>query len=288
MKIILFGANGLIGTNLFKCLTKKSDYFIYLPIRSKDKLNRYYKNLKNKKILEFARFDELENLKSMITQINPDLIINCAGITKHNPNINNISEVLFLNSIFPKRLAQICTLLGIRLIHLSTDCIFSGNTGMYKENSIPDAKDIYGMTKSLGEIDKEPHLTIRTSTIGHEVGTSKGLLNWFLTQKKCYGYTNAIFSGPTTLELSKIIREIIIPRQDLKGIMNISSKPIDKFSLLKIIKKIYGLQTLIEPNDQFKINRSLDSSRFQELTNYTLKSWESMIGEMYSERNSFI
>ena len=137
-------------------------------------------------------------------------------ITKHNKNIDNIEETIFINSVFPNVLANICNRKNTRLLQISSDCVFSGNKGMYLENSYRDAEDIYGMTKILGEINDFNNLTIRTSTIGHEFYSSNGLLNWFLKQKECSGFSRAIFSGPTTLELAKIIHKIIIPNKKIE------------------------------------------------------------------------
>ena len=286
MKILLIGANGLIGYNIFKYLIKSKRFQIFLLVRSKKDINKYYASLEFDRFIEFKDFKNTSFLKSSLSQLKPSLVLNCAGITKHNPNIKNIEEVLYINSIFPKILSEICSMLEIRLIHLSSDCIFSGKLGMYADKSFPDAYDLYGMSKALGEIDKENQLTIRTSTIGHEVQTSYGLLNWFLKQSECKGYKNVVFSGPTTLELSKILKNKIIPNPNLKGVLNISSDPIDKYSLLKLIKEIYSLDIIINPCSEIKINRSLNSGKFRALANYSVKSWKDMIREMYLDSSS--
>tara|TARA_A100001035_G_scaffold279980_1_gene283360 strand:- start:31914 stop:32765 length:852 start_codon:yes stop_codon:yes gene_type:complete len=280
MKILIIGSNGLIGSNITKCLLRKKEWLIYPLIRSKKRFGSF-DNTKNSHVLELNDFYEIEDFVSLIIKYDINLIINCAGITKHNPEIKDFNKALYLNSVFPKNLSEICKNMNIRFIHLSSDCVFSGKAKMYDEDSIKDAKDFYGITKSLGEINDSNNLTIRTSTIGHEINTSYGLLNWFLKQDECLGYKNAIFSGPTTLELSKIIRDLIIPNKKLTGILNISAEPIDKYSLLEIIKKTYFLKTTINPSYEVKINRSLNSNKFKKLTNYSIKSWEQMIYEMY-------
>ena len=170
----------------------------------------------------------------------------------------------------------------MRLIHLSTDCIFSGNKGFYSENDIPDPTDIYGRSKLIGELDYDNTLTIRKSVIGHELLTKKGLLEWFLDQKNpIQGYKNVIFSGITVLELARLIEQYIIPKNDLKGILNISGESISKFDLLKIIADIYKKKIDIIPNDLIKVNRSLNGSRFNKLTGYRVKSWPLLIKDMY-------
>jgi len=285
VRILIIGANGLIGSNITRCLLSKKSWQIYPLIRSKTKFN-YFENTNNSQVLEINDLNEIKYFTSLITKFNINVIINCAGITKHNPEIKDLDKTLYLNSIFPKKISDISKKMKIRFIHLSSDCVFSGQSKMYDEDSIKDAKDYYGFTKSLGEINDSKNLTIRTSTIGHEINTSYGLLNWFLKQEECLGYKNAIFSGPTTLELSKIIRDIIIPNNKLTGILNISAEPIDKYSLLEIIKKVYCLKTIIKPSYEIKINRSLNSNKFRTATNYCIKTWEDMINEMYVNKYS--
>ena len=136
-------------------------------------------------------------------------------------NSNQSEDFISINSLLPYRLQRICADLGSRLIHFSTDCIFSGNKGFYSENEIPDPPDIYGKSKLLGELDFENTLTIRKSVIGHELISRNGLLEWFLYQNKFIeGYKNVIFSGTTVLELAILIEKYIIPRNELKGIIN--------------------------------------------------------------------
>lgn len=287
MRILILGANGLIGSHIFYVLSKDKSIEVKCIVRSKIRAGQFIAKLGDKYFVELKKFNDITNLTDSLEEINPDLVINCAGITKHNKNIYNIEETIFINSVFPNLLANICNKKNKRLLQISSDCVFSGNKGMYLEDSYRDAEDIYGMTKILGEINDNNNLTIRTSTIGHEFSSSNGLLNWFLKQKECSGFSNAIFSGPTTLELAKIIHEQIIPNNKLNGILNVSAIPIDKFSLLKIIKKLYGLSVKIKPNPKIKVNRSLDPCKFLTSTNYSIKSWELMIQEMLSEKELF-
>ncbi len=288
MKILLIGANGLIGTNLFYTLSKDNDFDLYALVRSSTNFNNLFRTSDFKNLIELENYFDLQKLKSLIKNLKPNTIINCCGITKHNPNIKNKEEVIYINALFPHILARISSEQNAKLIHISSDCVFSGEKGFYDEKSNKDAIDFYGVTKSLGELNEKNHLTLRTSTIGHELNTSYGLLNWFLNQKKCLGYRNAIFSGPTTLELSKIIKNLVLSNNSLKGLLNISAEPIDKFSLLGIIKNVYSLDTIIEPCSNIIVNRSLNPNKFLTSTNYSIKSWEQMILEMYLEKNSFL
>ena len=287
MKILLIGANGLIGTNLIYILSKANDLNLYALVREKNKYNYFFDSLNFSNLIELNNYLDLPKLESLIKKLKPKIIINCCGITKHNPNINNREEVIYINALFPHILARMSNENNAKLIHISTDCVFSGSQGLYDEKSNKDARDFYGATKSLGELNDKTNLTLRTSTIGHEAFTSFGLLNWFLDQKKCLGYKNAIFSGPTTLELAKIIKNQILSDFSLNGLLNIAVEPIDKFTLLGIIKNVYSLNTIIEPCSKVKVNRSLNSKKFLISTNYSIKSWEQMILEMFQEKKFF-
>lgn len=287
MKILLIGANGLIGTNLIYILSRANYINLYALVRKKNKYNYFFETLSFKNLIELNNYFDLPKLQTLIKELKPKIIINCCGITKHNPNIQNKEEVIYINALFPHVLARISNKHNAKLIHISTDCVFSGSKGLYDENSDKDANDFYGKTKSLGELNDVNNLTLRTSTIGHEAFTSFGLLNWFLDQKKCVGYTKAIFSGPTTLELAKIIKNQVLPNPSLTGLLNIAAKPIDKFTLLGIIKKVYSLNTIIEPCSEVKVNRSLNSKKFLISTNYSIKSWDQMILEMFQEKKFF-
>ena len=194
---------------------------------------------------------------------------------------NNVPLSIELNSIFPHNLNLICKEIDCRLIQLSTDCVFSGIKGNYKETDLPDPNDIYGRSKLLGELDYKNCITIRTSFIGHELVNNWGLLSWFLSQKnKVKGFKNAIYSGLTTLEISKVIKNFVITNNSLNGLYHISSNPIDKFSLLRIINQTYGKNLNIEPDYLSKSDKSLNSLKFQNETGYKPIEWEDAIREL--------
>ena len=218
----------------------------------------------------------------------PEVIINAVGITKQK--IKNFSQIKIeeINSLFPHKLANLCVSLEIKLIHLSTDCVFSGDKGFYNSKDIPDAKDLYGISKYKGEINNSSVLTIRKSTIGFELDYKKGLLEWFIKQNGYVnGYTNAIYSGLTSLEFAKVLLYLLDKKINLNGIFHVSSDPIDKFTLLSMIKRKFKLDSIhIKPYKEFRCDRSLDGTTFLNKTNYKIPSWEIMIDEMISfQRN---
>ena len=283
MKILIIGSSGLLGNTITKYFLTKEKYQTFGLIRQSSNIRLFKEKFQNN-FFVINNFLNYEAVEKLINFINPNLVINCVGITNKfkDKNANLIEKYIKVNSLFPHKLYEICNRYNIRLIHLSTDCVFSGRKGFYSENDLPDPIDIYGKSKLLGELDYGDSLTIRKSVIGHESNTKRGLLEWFLNQKdEVQGYKNAIFSGLTTLELARLIEIYIIPKENLRGVMHISGQTISKYDLLKLISEIYSTQKGIILNESVKIDRSLNSSKFNQLTGYKPKSWPILIKSMY-------
>jgi len=280
-KVLILGATGLLGSTILKYFSTKSDFECFGTIRkSSDKKKlRHIKNIKLYKI----DFDKPRNLRKVFKMIKPNLIINCVGVVKQVLNNNANSEIIKINSFLPHYLSELANENNkIRFVHFSTDCVFSGLKGNYLEDDITDAKDIYGISKMLGEVNYPNSITLRTSIIGHELNTKYSLLNWFLFQKKSIkGYKNAIFSGLTAPEIARVLIKYVVPNRKLKGIYHLSGKPISKYDLLYIIKKIYKKEIKIMPDIKTKINRSLNSRLFKKVTGYKPPTWNKLIQEMH-------
>lgn len=285
IKILILGPTGLLGNTLLKYFSKKNNFKCYGAIRKKSDTIKL-KNIKNIKLYKI-NYKKRINIIKLFNQIKPNLIINCIGIIKQLTKKKKTSEIIRVNSFLPHYLAEIVNLQKkIRLIHFSTDCVFSGIKGNYKETDLPDASDIYGRSKLLGELSCSNTLTLRTSIIGHELQTKHSLLNWFLDQKKSVkGYKNAIFSGLTTLEIAKVLDKFIIPNKNLEGLYHLSGKKISKYDLLNLIKKVYKQNVKININRNVKINRSLNSNSLQQITGYKPSSWNKIIKEMFEFSN---
>ena len=280
-RILIIGSNGMLGHMLFNYFSTKDSFDTFGLSR---KLINGFINKKN--IMKEEDFTNPDIINSFIDKLRPNLVINCVGMIKQNPNISNVEESFYLNSFFPKLLSQICKVKKIRLITFSTDCVFSGKKGFYKEDDLVDVKDIYGQSKYLGEVnDSDNTVTLRTSIIGKELNTKRGLLEWLILQsklnKKVYGFKNVIFSGFPTIEVARIIHKYIIPNTELKGIYHLSSDPIDKYSLLNLIKRFYGLDINILEEYDNVIDRSLDSSKFRSETGFIPYNWEYLVQSMY-------
>ena len=227
-------------------------------------------------------------VETVVTGFHPDAVVNCIGIVKQIAAAHESIPSIEVNALFPHRLAAVCRAAAARLIHLSTDCVFSGDKGMYTETDFPDARDLYGRTKLLGEVSGEGCLTLRTSIIGRELRRKTGLLEWLLAQKgkSIRGFRNAIFSGFSTIELSRVIERILVAYPGAHGMYHVSSAPITKFDLLMLLKAELKLDVDITPDDTFHCDRSLDSRLFREQFGYTPPSWAAMAAEIASVGDS--
>jgi dTDP-4-dehydrorhamnose reductase len=278
--ILILGVSGMLGSTLYKYLSMNESYKVYGTVRSSSNLNFFSQKLQKNIFNEIDVLKEAD-LLNIFKLMRPDVVINCIGVVKQDKACANPLKVLPINSIFPHQLDLVCQISNARLIHFSTDCVFSGKTGMYLETDFADAEDLYGRSKYLGEVTSRGAVTLRTSIIGHELSGNKSLVNWFLSQSKfIYGYKKAIFSGVSTFELSRIIDSYILPNESLSGVYHVSAKPITKYDLLKLIAEIYGHNIEIRPNNSLIIDRSLDSSLFRSKAGYHPPSWSDMVANM--------
>jgi dTDP-4-dehydrorhamnose reductase len=222
-----------------------------------------------------------DDLHRAFEQARPDIVFNAVGLVKQLAAADDPLAAVPINTLLPHRLARLCVLVGARFVHVSTDCVFSGRSGGYTEEDVPDATDLYGASKRLGEVTETGAITLRTSIIGHELRGRHGLVEWFMhAPREVQGYTRAIFSGVTTVEFARVMRDVIIPRSDLSGLYHLSAEPISKFDLLEMLKDRYGLDKIIEPSERVILDRSLDSHKFRAATGYAPPSWGAMIDDM--------
>lgn len=246
------------------------------------------RNVKKKKsnIFYYDPEKNFNGIQTLIKKTRPHVVINTIGITKHNKDINNFKRTIYINSIFPHKLAQIITKKNLKLIHLSTDCVFNGEKGNYSEIDIPDSNDLYGISKSLGEIKYKNCLTIRTSFIGFENKNKNGFLEWILNNKNktISGFSKAFYNGLTTLEISKIILKIINLKMPIYGLIHLSSKKISKYNLILLIIKKFKLKIKVIKNKNFYCDRTLNSKLIKKKLKFSVPSWEKMIDEMSNNR----
>ena len=279
MRILILGGDGMLGHQLFKHLAKEHEVKVTLrqDLSVYDKFNLFHPEN------TFAGINvcSIDRLIEVLGEFQPQAVVNAVGIIKQRSSSRESIPSLEINSLFPHRLAILCNNIGARMIHLSTDCVFSGEKGNYREDDPSDAIDLYGKSKYLGEVNESHCATFRTSMIGRELSRKKSILEWFLAQKESIkGFKKAIFSGFTTQELSRIIEMILTQHPYASGIYHVSSEPISKFDLLALIKGGLNLPVEIIPDKSFVCDRSLDSSKFRQEFSYNPPTWGEMIKEL--------
>jgi dTDP-4-dehydrorhamnose reductase len=227
----------------------------------------------------------MDTIERAFDTVRPDVVVNAVGVVKQLAPDNDPSQAKAINSEFPHKAASLATQRGARFITVSTDCVFSGKKGNYKESDVPDATDTYGVSKRLGEPIGPNILTLRTSIIGHELQTQHGLVEWFLSHRggRVPGYVNAIFSGLTTNALARVIRQLIADHAGLDGLYHVSADPISKYGLLVALNDAFATATEIEASNEVEIDRSLDSSLFRSVTGWQPTEWDGMIKEMAAD-----
>lgn len=277
---MILGGDGMLGHTLFTYLAR----FHEVRVTLRRDLAEY---LHLKLFSEFTAYSGIDvrslgSLLEVLVDFRPEAVVNCVGIVKQRTMAQEIIPSLEINALFPHRLALICKAIGSRLVHLSTDCVFSGKKGNYHETDLSDAEDLYGKSKFLGELNDRHCFTMRTSLIGRELSRRLGLVEWLLAQEgtSIKGFKNAIFSGFTTLELSRIINTMLTKYPEASGVYHVSSDPISKFDLLMLIKEKMGLSVEIIPDETFRCDRSLDSTRFRREFNYHPPAWPEMVDDL--------
>jgi dTDP-4-dehydrorhamnose reductase len=284
MKVLVFGASGMIGSAMFRVISAKIGWQVWGTLRS-DEAKRFFSGDQQDKLVAGVDMEKHDALVRVFARVKPDVVVNCVGLTKHHKEAEDPQMALPLNALLPHRMADLCAVAGARLIHVSTDCVFAGTKGNYGEADVPDAGDVYGKSKHLGEVDYPHAITLRTSTIGHELQSAYGLLEWFLSQQEsCKGFNRAIFSGLPNTEFARVVRDVVIPRPDLHGLYHVGADPVGKFELLKLIARGYGKQIDIVRDDDFSIDRSLNSARFNKATGYKPEAWPELIQAMHASR----
>lgn len=269
-KILILGSTGMLGHVFYNTVKQQSHYEV---------VDLVFRNKLNEDSI-ICDVTDKDRVTEVIKDVQPDVIVNCIGVlikgSTHNP-----SNAIYINSFLPHHLLGIAEEIGAKLVHVSTDCVFSGDKGGYVESDFRDADDVYGRSKALGELFGNDSLTIRTSIIGPEIkAAGEGLLHWFLNQEGTInGYTEAYWGGVTTLELSKAILAAL--EQNLTGLINVTNgKAISKFDMLQLFKTEFNRDQLqVEPFEGKKVDKSLKSERSD--FNYQVPSYSEMFKEMH-------
>jgi dTDP-4-dehydrorhamnose reductase len=287
-RVLVLGAGGMLGHKLLQRLPRTfetvgsarnlSDRLVAIASKAGARL---YSGL------EATDMDAVERLTD---EVGPQVIVNCVGLIKQRAEGREAVPAIRINALFPHELAAMAAKRRVRVIHLSTDCVFSGDRGRYTENDRADPVDVYGTSKLLGEVNADNALTMRTSTIGRELSGFHSLMEWFLQQPRggeVKGYTRAIFSGLTTIALADEIARLISDYPKLSGVYHVAADPISKYDLLRLLQVAFGLDISLVPDAAFHCDRSLDASRYTAATKFVPPSWPAMIAEVAADTTPY-
>lgn len=286
-RVLILGGTGMLGHKLVQRLNPHFE--IWATIREGSSTAENYEFFSTERLIGHVDVENEVKLNEVIETLRPQVLINAVGIIKQLPSSSDVIRTLTVNSLLPHRLKQLSEKYGFYLLCISTDCVFLGDKGNYREDDPADALDLYGRSKNLGEVTGENCLTIRTSIIGRELRSSHSLVEWFLSSRgnEVSGFVNAIYSGFPTVVFADIILDLLQREKRLNGLYHVSSDPINKFELLELVNREYGAGIKITPFEDFKMDRSLDSSRFRAATGYVPLSWPEMIKRMASDTTPY-
>ncbi|MFU8851390.1 dTDP-4-dehydrorhamnose reductase family protein [Micromonospora sp. SL1-18] len=284
-RVLVLGATGMLGHALLRELSEDPELDVYGAARSMEGRGHLYPAGLLARITPAVDATRFDQVRQVLDSVRPDVVVNGVGVIKQRPDVQDAVPTVMLNALLPHLLADACARLGSRLVHVSTDCVFSGDRGGYVEDDRPDPADLYGRSKLLGETTSAPALTLRTSIIGHELTTKRSLLDWFLSQDgQVPGFTRAIYSGVTTVELARLLRQVILPREDLTGLYHVAAEPVSKHDLLRLVADVYGWRGELVPDDDFRCDRSMRADALAEATGYRPPTWPDMIRLMHEAR----
>lgn len=281
-RILVVGANGMLGHEAICVLAP--DFEVWGACRHPQDLPDL--GVPPERMLGGLDATNADSAYALIERVRPDLVLNAVGIVKQRAMARAAIPSISVNSLWPHVLADACAASGARMVHVSTDCVFSGAHGHYLESDVPDDFDLYGRSKLLGEVtDRDNVVTLRTSMVGWQLGEPTGLVAWFAAHRgePLKGFAKVIFSGLTTLALAEVIRDVLLPDSTISGLWHLSADPIDKYTLLANLAKSLGWDVDLRPVDKPVIDRSLDSTRFRERTGWTPPSWDEMLEELATE-----
>jgi dTDP-4-dehydrorhamnose reductase len=282
-KILILGGTGMLGHKLFQQLQPQfPGTMCTMKGHARDAAYSNVTLLQNRDVIECVDAFEFDELSKLLLRLRPQFLINCIGVIKQRKDASSHIASITINSLLSHRLADLCARWDGRLIHFSTDCVFSGRRGMYKEEDPTDAEDLYGKSKFLGETTEANALTLRASIIGRELTNHHSLLDWFFsnTGRTVKGYRKSIYSGVTTNHLAEVVADVIVRQPALSGVFQVSSQPISKYELLCLVREAYGLDIAIEPVDGEDTDRSMDGSQFRRTTGYRCPPWAALVEQL--------
>jgi dTDP-4-dehydrorhamnose reductase len=290
VEVLILGGTGMLGHKMFQRLQQRfPDTYCTIRGSLHHASVRHIDLLQKGHVFEHCDATDLDAMGLFLLEHKPAVVVNCVGIVKQRPEAKESVSSILLNALLPHRLAEFCRRWNGRLIHISTDCVFSGAGGDYREEDPADAGDLYGRTKYLGELTNGSALTLRTSIIGRELLHQESLLEWFLRQnhQQVYGYRRAWFSGVTTTELANVVADLIEDQPHLRGLYHVAGQRISKYELLFLLRDAYRLNTEIVPDDEFFCDRSLRGLKFHAATGYACPCWPELVTQLTEDETPY-
>ena len=291
MRVLILGGTGMLGHKLYQhARTQSAD--VYCTIRGSVRgsgLDRIGVEGPPGMLIPGVDVMDWDRVEGLLREIRPDAVVNCVGIVKQRAEAKAAIPSITINALFPHRLSATIAEWGGRLVHISTDCVFSGRRGRYTESDVPDAEDLYGRSKLLGEVAGTNAITLRTSMIGRELREHRSLLDWLLRQqgRTVKGFRRALYSGLTTNELARVIWRVVEDHRDLTGLYHVTSDTISKYDLLNLVVDIFGLNIRVEPDDEFFCDRSMGGERFGRATGYQCPEWPVLVRELHADSTPY-
>lgn len=287
MRLLVLGGTGMLGHKLWQRASDPLE--AWATVRGEGLRGPAAAVLDPARVVTGVSAEDPGSVERAIEESGADAVVNCIGIVKQSSAAADPVPSVKVNSLFPHQVAAICRERGVRFLHISTDCVFSGSRGGYTEEDVPDAGDLYGRSKLLGEATGPGSLTLRTSIIGRELESSFGLVEWFLGEAggKVRGFEKAIFSGFTTEALAAVLIEVLTEHTELEGLWHLSAEPIDKDTLLRMLRDAYQAEVEIEADDSVVVDRSLDSTRLRRATGWQPPGWQQMVDQMAADSTPY-
>lgn len=281
-RLLVMGVNGMLGNAVLRWLAADPSFEVYGSVRRPEAAAALRARLPGIRLVEDVDASHVASLRRLFEDVRPQVVINCIGVVKQLAGADDPAIAIPINAMLPHRLARLCQSHGARLIHISTDCVFSGRRGAYTEDDEPDADDLYGRSKLMGEVSQPHAVTLRTSIIGHELDSGHGLVGWFSAQTGLVkGFSRAIFSALPTVELARVIQQHVIPNPQLCGTYHVGAQAISKYEVLSLVASEYGSRAVLQPDADLVMDRSLVSNRFNEASGYRPPSWPELVRRMH-------
>ncbi|MDR7271852.1 dTDP-4-dehydrorhamnose reductase [Pelomonas saccharophila] len=280
-RLLVMGANGMLGNAVLRWLAADPNFEVFGSVRRPEAAMALRARMPGVNLVENVDASQVASLRRLFEDVKPQVVINCIGVVKQLAGADDPSIAIPINAMLPHRLARLCQHHGARLIHISTDCVFSGSRGAYTEDDEPDADDLYGRSKLMGEVSQPYAVTLRTSIIGHELQSGHGLVGWFTAQTGAVkGFSRAIFSALPTVELARVIQQHVIPHPELSGTYHVGAEAISKYEVLSLVANEYGSRAVLQSDADLVMDRSLISDRFNRASGYQPPSWPELVRRM--------